>query len=108
MTNIDRAADIIYGTLSGKYGDFSHHREVAQALADAGLLTPSPQIIRTVGELEALDPDTVVWPARHYGPYAVGTLTPDPLDPYWTPPLPAVVIRDGADVRAALRELEEA
>ena len=69
---------------------------------------PAPQIIRTVEELEALDPDTVVWPRRHYGPYPVGTITPDPLDPDWTPPLPAVVIRDGAGVRAARKALEEA
>ena len=66
-----------------------------------------PRIIRTVKELEAEDPDTVVWPARHYGPYAVGTLTPDPFDPYWTPPLPAVVIRDGAEVRAARKAPEK-
>lgn len=88
--------------------DYNVSSAIVDALYDAGLLYMGTRIIRTVAELEALDPDTVVWPARHYGPYAVGTLTPDPLDPYWTPPLPAVVIRDGADVRAALRELEEA
>lgn len=107
MTNIDRAADIIYGTLSGKYGDFSHHREVAQALADAGLLTPATQIIRTVEELEALDPNTMVW-ARHYGPYTVGALTPDPFAPERTSPLPAVIICEAADVRAARKALKEA
>lgn len=81
---------------------------IVHNLSVDGLLAPSPQIIRTVEELEALDPDTVVWPRRHYGPYPVGTITPDPLDPDWTPPLPAVVIRDGAGVRAAREALEEA
>ena len=80
---------------------------IVHNLSVDGLLAPSPQVIRTVEELEALDPDTVVWPARHYGPYPVGTIVPDPLDPDWTPPLPAVVIRDGAGVRAAREALEE-
>jgi hypothetical protein len=62
---------------------------------------PAPQIIRTVEELEALGPETLVWPARHYGPYAAGTLTPDPFYPHHTPPLPA------EQVRAARKALEE-
>ena len=66
------------------------------------------RMIRTVEELRELDPDTVVWPARHYGPYTVGTIAPDPFFPHHTPPLPAVVIRDGAEVRAARKALEEA
>ena len=74
----------------------------------AAALAQAPTIIRTVEELEALDPDTVVWPRRHYGPYPVETIAPDPLDPDWTPPLPAVVIRDGAGVRAACEALDEA
>lgn len=40
MTNTDRAAKVVYDTLSGKYGDFGHHEEVARALTDAGLLMP--------------------------------------------------------------------
>ena len=40
MTNIDRAADVIYDTLSGQYGDFCVPTDAAQALADAGLLAP--------------------------------------------------------------------
>lgn len=103
MTTIDDAAEVI-----GRYTHPDFAEDAARDLAAEGHLTPAPQIIRTVEELEALDPDTVVWPARHYGPYAVGTLTPDPFDTYWTPPLPAVVIRDGAEVRAAQKALEEA
>lgn len=38
--NIDRAADVVYRTLSGKYGDFGHHEDVAQALAHDGYLMP--------------------------------------------------------------------
>ena len=33
--NIERAAEITYDTLNGKYDDFSHHKEVARALAGA-------------------------------------------------------------------------
>ena len=69
---------------------------------------PAPQIIRTVEELEALDPDTAVWLARHYVPYTVGTIVPDPFDPEWTPPLPAVVVATAEQVRAARKALEEA
>ncbi|WP_288833706.1 hypothetical protein [uncultured Corynebacterium sp.] len=39
-TNIDRAADIIYDTLSGQYGDFCIPTDAAEALADAGLIAP--------------------------------------------------------------------
>lgn len=125
MTNVDRAAehmdslDRLYAYASGNEPS---NAERAQALADAGLLMPdlpepdgpeeshtdAPTIIHTVEELEALDPDTVVWPARHYGPCTVGTITPDPFNPDWTPPLPAVVIRDGARVRSAREALGEA
>lgn len=38
QATIDKAAQVIYDTLSGKYGDFCHHDDAAQALADAGLL----------------------------------------------------------------------
>lgn len=43
----DRAAEIIYRTLKGKYGDFSHHGETANALADAGVLA-TPELASTV------------------------------------------------------------
>lgn len=39
-TNIDRAAEVIYRALSGKYGDFCHHEDTAQALAAENLLMP--------------------------------------------------------------------
>ncbi|WP_291475719.1 hypothetical protein [Corynebacterium sp.] len=103
MTNIDDAAEVI-----GRYVHPDFAEDAARDLAAEGHLTPAPQIIRTVEELEALDPDTVVWPVRHYAPYTVSSMTPDPFNADWTPPLPAVVIREGAEVRAARKALEEA
>lgn len=94
---------VAYGILHGKT-----HDQIVDMLDTDGLLMTDPQIIRTVAELEALDPETVVWPARHYGPYTVGTIVLDPFNTELTPPLPAVVIRDGADVRAARKAMEEA
>lgn len=99
-TNIDRAADVIYGTLSGKYGDFGHHEDAAQALADAGLLAPAPQIIRSKTELRTLDPDTLVLDAAGYTVRYGSQVT------RWD--LPLAIIRDGAEVRAARKALEEA
>ena len=107
MTNIDKAIEVIrmeFEDDSKVYDEYS----ISSALYNAGLLAPTPQIIRTVEELRELDPDTVVWPARHYGPYSVGTIAPDPFNPDWTPPLAAVVITHGAQVRAARKALEEA
>ena len=40
MSNVERAADVIYDTLNGQYGDFRVPTDAAQALADAGLLAP--------------------------------------------------------------------
>ena len=94
MTNINDAAEVI-----GRFAE-----DAARALATEGHLAPDLTIIRTVEELEALDPDTMVW-GRHYGPYAVGALTLDPFIPEGTPPLHAVVICEASDVRAARKAL---
>lgn len=40
MSNTDKAADVMYETLSAQYGDFRTPTDAAQALADAGLLAP--------------------------------------------------------------------
>lgn len=100
MTTIDDAAEVI-----ARYVHPDFAEDAARALAAEGHLATAPQIICTVEELEALDPDTVVWPARHYGPYTVGTIVPDPFNPYWTPPLPAVVVSTADQVRTALKAL---
>lgn len=40
MSNIEKAARVIYNCLSGKYGDFRFPTDAGEALADAGLLMP--------------------------------------------------------------------
>ena len=67
-----------------------------------------PQIIRTVEELEALDPDTAltlytwastIWPASYFQKcFEDGGYSPDP---------PAVVIATGTQVRAAREALAQ-
>ena len=73
---------------------------------------PDPTIIRTVEELEALDPDTLVAIPRGYGdcgkPRLAGWVrTFYPLGES-SPVFPAVVIATGDQVRAARQALEEA
>lgn len=99
MTNIDRAAEVLWllePHLSTSECD-DQARELAQALADAGLLMPAPQIIRTVAELEALDPDTLVMSRKGYLDLAEDNIR-----------IPAVVVATAAQVRAARKALEEA
>ena len=61
-TNIDRATQVIAESLDRIWGYDAPNwaDDIAASLADAGLLTPGPQIIRTREELAALDPDTVL------------------------------------------------
>lgn len=73
-------------------------RQWLQALADAGLLAPAPQIIRTVEELEALDPDTLVLDSAGYTVRYGSNLSK------WD--LPLALIREGAEVRACREALE--
>ena len=69
----------------------------------------APTIIRTVEELEALDPDTAVYTPGRDDPVFVGDFLSDiRYDQDYADDLPAVVIRDGAEVRAARKALEEA
>ena len=78
-----------------------NHDLGAGALAEAILdHLPTPQIIRTVEELEALDPDTLVLDAAGYTVRYCSQVT------RWD--LPLAIIRDGAEVRAARKALEEA
>lgn len=103
MSNITRAAGIIRHMV--KIENPTHDQDIAQELADAGLLAPAPQIIRTPAELEALDPDTaieklgtVIRTARQAinvaGHWGVGAV------------LPAVVVASGEHVRACREALE--
>lgn len=59
----------------------------------------TPRIIRTDEELEAEDPDTVVM-GCDYSTFSAGDMGMEEL-------LPAVVITEGADVRAARKALEK-
>lgn len=83
--------------------EFSPEAQVVNGLANEvrRLEAPVPQIIRTVEELEALDPDTVVMLDRF------GTLTTADCLPH-SHNLPAVVVATGEQVRAARKALEEA
>ena len=69
-----------------------------------------PRIIRTVEELQALDPDTLLNLSDIDG-YLVPAselLMSIRISDIHLTSLPAVVIRDGAGVRAARKALEEA
>lgn len=133
MTNINRAADILAeaGAYCGQccFGecgipDCSRDDDwracpdcaavvtgYARALADAGLLAPDPQIIRTREELAALDPGTLL---ESNGAYNRAF---EAKHPQWIAAqgrrvgrgwLPAVVIATGDQVRAARQALKEA
>ena len=93
-TAADIIADVIWtdeGTLRGTV------TEAAQALKDAGRLTPAPQIIHTVEEQEALDPDTLLISRKGYIADAEDNIR-----------IPAVVVAPADQVRAARKALREA
>ena len=109
MTNIDRAAEVLIHWADSEGGLAAIERDydgdmagAAEALADATppLLMPDPQIIRTVEELEALDPDVVLMGAPWHGIFTTHTIAAHDL--------PAVVVASAAQVRAARKALEEA
>ena len=109
-TAADIIADVIWtdeGTLRGTV------TEAAQALKDAGRLTPAPQIIRTVEELEALDPETIVqrrpqYPGQYSRTETAGDLAYVVRRWGTTTHLPAVVVTPASQVRAARKALKEA
>lgn len=96
LSNRDHAEmAVAYGTQHGKT-----HEQIVDMLDADGLLMPAPQIIRTVEELEALDPDTLVLDAAGH------TIRYGSQVTRWD--LPLAIIREGAEVRAARKALEEA
>lgn len=109
VTDIGRAASLLDDhDLDFDYGSGCRPRNIerAQALADAGLLAPDPQIIRTVDELEALDGDTqVIDVDEQYWDVCVAL---QDVAPHLSDFLPAVVVATGAQVRAARTALQEA
>lgn len=98
MSNIDRATLVINETYADEYVKMHMTPlKVAQALADAGLLAPDPQIIRTVEEQEALDPDTLLMSRKGYIADAEDNIR-----------IPAAVLVPADQVRTARKALEEA
>lgn len=89
-----------------------NHDMGAGALAEAILdRLPAPQIIRTVEELEALNPDTVLIDRDGEESFAFrmqASIRNLGTESMYHDSFPAVVIRDGAQVRAARKALEKA
>ena len=113
-TNIDRATQVIAESLDRIWGYDAPNwgDDIAASLADAGLLTPGPRIIRTRDELAALDPDTLVTsriPVHDARPGCQVFAFPAPaahrFDLTWCGPM--VVLATGDQVRAALQALTE-
>lgn len=109
MNNVEQAAGIIKERHrndqlegDGVVGCFDA-AAAAQALADAGLLAPAPQIIRTLDELEALDPETLCVTSAFGNVFPAMVLHKRPEHA-----MPAAVIATGAQVRAARTALQEA
>lgn len=102
------AGDALEGTSCGDY-------EVSSAIVDAlywaGCIQTDPRIIRTVEELEALDPDTVMQPPLDelgLWPNAMSARSLKWSMRTWDLKyLPAVVIVPGEQVRAARKALEK-
>ena len=70
---------------------------LVQPVVDFITTHPTPQIIRTVEELEALDPDTLLMSRKGYIADAEDNIR-----------IPAVVVAPAEQVRAARKALEEA
>ena len=106
MTDIIAAVSQVIRRVDG------NHTMGAGALAEAILEHraewDTPRIIRTVEELEALDPDTLVKLGDDREIAYVGKILNTRRLLGWRPNLPAVVICEGAQVRAAREALEEA
>ena len=118
MTNIDRAAEIISLATRGAHTTDGHPMKmsdhtaqiIAEALADAGLLAPEPQIIRTREELAALDPDTLLIDADDPW-YDVRLCAHEWMEDYTIETegfFPLAVIATGDTVRAAQQALDSA
>lgn len=107
-TVTDIIADVIFtdeGTLRGTVTEATH------ALADAGYLTPDPQIIRSKTELVTLDPDAVLIDSdgevMDAGRMQKNLCGFGHMSLY-SNPFPALVVATAEQVRAARRALEEA
>ena len=113
MSNFEKASNLAsewvesMGGLEAVRHDYgSDLSGLMQALEDAGLLMPDMQIIHTVEELEALDPDTVfmnTWgDLFDVSNVRAGINTED--FPYY---FPCSVVASGGQVRAAREAMEQ-
>lgn len=80
----------------------------AHALEVAGLLMPDVQVVRTVSELEALDPDAVLVHGQGLVDSSTKIIHMIKFPTFERPSiLPAVVIATGEQVRAAREAMEQ-
>lgn len=89
-------------------GEGTLGQQIQEAAESHNLTQARPRIIRTIAELEALDPDTLlISPHRDYPISAGDFLHEIEWDIDYADDLPAVKIATGEQVRAARRALEE-
>ena len=100
MSNFDRAVKAL-NDVDEAINHLADNDAYVTALEAAGLLAPDVQVIRTVEELEALDPDTLVGTHREIVSTTFGAghiLATDYLDDLM---FPMVIVATGEQVRAA-------
>ena len=106
MSNFDRAVKAL-NDVDEAIDHLADHEAYVTALEAAGLLAPDVQVIRTVEELEALDPDSWLMQADEE---AIPMVVDDWVHDYNFDSdgiFPLVVMMDGAQVRAARKALEQ-
>ena len=107
MSNFDRAVKAL-NDVDEAIGHLADNEAYVTALQAAGLLMPDVQIIRTVKELEGLDPGAVTVDNEETIENASMWLDdsgkPYPYDERF---LPAAVLATGAQFRAALEAMEQ-
>lgn len=103
MSNLEKASRLLQDFVFENGADVDMYY-AAKDLLVADLLMPDVQIIRTVEELEALDPNTAL--IAHDGWMRLAGFMQD-NPPLANTYLPAVVIATGDQVRAAREAMEE-
>ena len=106
MSNFDRAVKAL-NDVDEAIDHLADNEAYVAALEAAGLLMPDVQIIRTVKELEGLDPDAVTVDneetIENANMWLDDSGKPYPYDERF---LPAAVLATGAQFRAALEAME--
>ena len=105
MSNFDRAVKAL-NDVDDYIDHLADNEAYVTALEAAGLLAPGTQIIRTVEELEALDPDTVfmnTWGDLFDANNVQAGINTEDF-PYY---FPCAVVASGGQVRAAREAMEK-